>query len=126
MPKVNLSLDTLKDLDSGRAAVAINAALNRALSDLDDRGADKKERRVTIEIAMGKSGKHGDSNDVYVDVRVNCKVPSYYTNSTMCKLGVNNKGRAEAWFQPDSPENPDQKSIDWAGGEVPNDQPPTE
>lgn len=59
MSKAVLSLENLGELDGGRAAGIINAALKQAVSDLDDRGDDFKAREVTITVRMEKSEKSG-------------------------------------------------------------------
>lgn len=54
--KVDLNLENLADLDNGTAGIVINSALRSAIRDTEDRGDDRKARKVTIEVNMVKSG----------------------------------------------------------------------
>lgn len=110
MPKIPVSLATLKDLDYGRSAAAIDDALKKMFVDLDDRGNDKKERKVNITIAAGKLG---DAPEIYIDVRVKTAFPTYDTQSTIARLQFRGPGDVGAEFTPEAPENPDQGTIDW-------------
>jgi len=111
----NLSLETLGELDNGAAKVIINAALQRAMQDLDDRGDDGKAREVTLKITMQKI----DGGLVSTKVEAAAKMPSYLTNGTVCRPKVIN-GQSRLLFQQLAPDDPDQRTIDEA-----LDQPPS-
>lgn len=49
-----LTLSTLGELAGGQAEATVNAALRAALRDTEDRGADKKPRKVVIEVELKK------------------------------------------------------------------------
>ena len=83
--KVALTLDSLGDLSSGQAGVAINAALAAAIRDTEDRGSDKKARKVVIEIELKKLG---DEN-VTATVRAKTTIPPYQTEQTVGNLRPN-------------------------------------
>lgn len=109
MSKVVLSLENLGELDGGRAAGIINAALKQAVSDLDDRGDDFKAREVTITVRMEKSEKSGH---VFATVKAKTKMPEYATGGTLAEFKQLPRGEGVALlFQPLSPHDPDQEPL---------------
>ncbi len=112
--QVNLTLETLGQLASGQAEAVVNAALRNALRDTEDRGDDKKARKVTITVEMKKIGK--DS----IGISVGCKptLPNYQTDSTVADLFINERGNPEAAFSPVAPSNPDQGELSGMDGEI--------
>lgn len=105
--QVNLSLETLGDLAGGQAAAVVNAALRSALRDTEDRGSDKKTRKVTIEVVMGKIG----TDKVGVGLKAKTSLPPYVTDDTIGDLGLDVRGNPECAFSPVSGSNPDQDAI---------------
>lgn len=105
MSKVSLSVDNLADLSGGAAGAVINAALRAALRDTEDRGADKKARKVTIELEMKKIGE-----SVAVTVKAKTGLPPYLTDTTIGSLEMDGK-QPVMRFNPDSPGNPDQQTL---------------
>src|SRR4051794_9508025 len=106
----SLNCDTLGNLDDGRARGIINAALARAVADADDRGQDKKPREVNIKVTVSKV-----NGLLAVEVQAGCKLPSYRTDRTACKIvhKQTRKGtQPTLMFQDMAPDNPDQKTID--------------
>lgn len=108
----NVSLENLGELDNGAAKTVINAALMRAIADLDDRGDDGKPREVTIKVSMKKI----DGGLVSTHVEAATKCPSYVTNGTVCRPKVVG-GQARLLFQQLAPDDPDQRTIDEALGD---------
>lgn len=108
--KVALTLDSLGDLSSGQAGVAINAALAAAIRDTEDRGSDKKARKVVIEIELKKLG---DEN-VTATVRAKTTIPPYQTEQTVGNLRLKGGpgGGVELEFNPLNGENPDQRTFE--------------
>lgn len=106
--KVALTLDSLGELSSGQAGVAINAALAAAVRDTEDRGSDKKARKVVIEIELKKLG---DEN-VTATVRAKTAIPPYQTEQTVGNLRLKQGGGVEMEFNPLNGENPDQRTFD--------------
>jgi hypothetical protein len=106
--KVPLNLATLADLSGGQAGVAINAAIAAAIRDTEDRGSDKKARKVVIEIEFKKLG---DEN-VTTAVRAKTAIPPYQTEQTVGNLRLKQGGGVELEFNPLNGENPDQRTFD--------------
>jgi len=105
MSKVALSVENLADLSAGAAGLVINAAINAALRDTEDRGADKKARKVTIELEMKKIG-----DSVAVAVKAKTGLPPYLTEPTIGTLEMDGK-KPVMKFNPDAPGNPDQQTL---------------
>jgi len=103
----SLTLGTLGQLAGGQAEATINAALRAALRDTEDRGADKKPRKVTIEVEFKKLGE----DNVSATVKAKTTVPPYLTDPTFAELRVGDAGQPEMVFSPHDPDNPDQAAI---------------
>lgn len=102
-----LTLANVGKLAGGQAEATINAALRAALRDTEDRGADKKGRKVTIEIELKKLGE----DNVSATVKAKCSVPPYVTDPTFGELRVGEAGQPEMAFSPADPDNPDQPAL---------------
>lgn len=106
MAKLQLSLDTLGELDRGAARLLIDREIQRAVADLEDRGEeDGKARKVNISLEMVVK-------DGLAVVQLNCesKLPSYRSNLTAGNIKVN-AGKPVLYFQPYSPDNADQPNF---------------
>jgi hypothetical protein len=108
MPKLNLTLATLGDLDGGRAGLMIDAAILRAIGDIEDRGHDGKPREVNIKLTLLRDG--GDR--ISAEVKAGAKVPVYATAKTVGQLATV-KGELGVAFQADNPRRPDQPTFDF-------------
>lgn len=109
MAKLTLTLETLGELDGGRARAIINSAISRAVADLDDRGMDLKPRKATIELTLLKD-KH---DRVVIDVQATAKLPSYQTAPTIANPANLPGGEIGLQFQGDAPDNPDQQTFEF-------------
>lgn len=103
----SLTLANLGALSGGQAAGTINAALRAALRDVEDRGGDKKPRKVTIEVELRKLG----DDNVSATVRAKSTLPPYQTDPTFGELRINDNGQAEMKFSPADADNPEQPAI---------------
>ena len=101
-----LTLETIGELAGGQAKATINAAIRSAMRDVEDRGADKKARKVTIELEFTKLG-----DSVSVTVKTKNTVPSYQTDPTIGELTIEGNGQPLMNFSPVAPENPDQPGL---------------
>lgn len=101
-----LSLDTLGQLAGGQAKATVNAALRAALRDTEDRGSDKKARKVTIEVELKKIG-----DSVSCVIKAKPTLPPYVTDPTIGDLTVGDRGQPEMSFSPVAPDNPDQPGL---------------
>lgn len=110
-----ITLETLNQLDSGRAGAIVNATIRQALADLDDRAADdEKPRKVVITLTLNRL----DSGALAAHLESAWKAPAYKTAGTIANLKRDDAGRVTAEFQPMSPDNPNQKVIFDADGEI--------
>jgi len=109
MAQVQLTLDSLGDLDDGAGRIAINGALAEAVKDLDERGEDGKAREVTIKVTLEQMAK---SRNITIDVQAAVKMPSYKINPTIAEIRVGQKGKKVAVFQQHAPDDPAQTTID--------------
>lgn len=109
MAIVNLRLETLGALDEGRAQAIIDAEINAAIKDLDDRGGDGQKRKVVIELTMFRN-KH---ERVETTVKAQAKLPPRQVYPTDSKLTHHPKhpGQMTLLFNENSPANLNQKTI---------------
>lgn len=101
-----LTLDTLGELSAGQSQAIIDAALRAAIRDTEDRGGDKKPRKVTIEIEFKKSGP----DHVSVNVTAKTSLPKYATDPTVAEI-VMDGNKPRVMFSPAAADNPDQPAI---------------
>ena len=107
MPILPITLENLGQLDNGIAGKAIDRALSVAVSDLEDRGADGKPRKVTIEIEMSKLS-NGDS---LTTLKAWPSLPKMQTMGTRCAFRADEKGEMVLVFSAQAPDNPDQETL---------------
>lgn len=105
--KVALNLANLGDLSSGQSRAVIDAAIRAAVRDTEDRGSDKKKRKVTIVLEIGKVG-----DSITASVEAKTTLPPYRTEPTIGAITYSDNGTvAGVEFNPNSPGNPDQQDI---------------
>lgn len=109
--KQPLTIDNLGELSAGQSRGVINAALRAALRDTEDRGSDKKARKVTIEVEFKKLG-----DGVTATVRAKTGLPPYMTEPTIGSMEFDG-AQPVMKFNPHSPGNPDQQTLPMGRGE---------
>lgn len=113
----NLSAKTIAELEGGIAGNVIDAAIAKAVTDLEERGVeDEKWRVVTIEVAMKKIA----SDAAVIEVTANTKIPPFRTAATSA-AGRFRDGKHHLQFQTMNPDNVEQntfKEMHVEGGEV--------
>ena len=108
MPRVALSLETIGALDDGVAGAIINAEINTAVADLEDRGDDGKERKVVIELSMLRD-EHGK---YHMTVKAQAKMPPRQVAPTNALMGQDAASKvAKLVFQDDNAERADQPTL---------------
>ncbi len=106
MSLVKLSLATVGDLDGGAAGLVIDKAFYTAAKDLEDRGKDKKPRKVLIEVSMQQM----EGGQVIIGVDAEVKAPKFRTAETIgCYRLVD--GKPVVAFQDLNPESPQQPTY---------------
>lgn len=109
--KMQLSLDTLKDFDFGKAAVAWEKALGQVVKDCLDRPGEEKARTVTMTTNIRPIVQQdGDVVDVEVDFSVKAKLPPWQTAGRPAIPSRN----GQLFFSDMAPDNPRQTTIDEA------------
>jgi hypothetical protein len=105
-----LTCRTLGDLGEGAAALVIDAALNEAMRDVDDRGhEDGKVRKVQITVELEKL----DNGQVKASVEAAAMIPKRRTPSTFGNLRFGKTSEtSEFHFQSLDRKDPDQRTID--------------
>lgn len=109
MPEiVQLTLASLNVLDHGVVAKAFQKHLDRLVKDMQDRPADKTKRKLTIEFTFAPvMDEDRELESVRSEVEFKSKVP--VMRSREMSFGVKRTG--QLYFAPDSPDNPDQRSL---------------
>lgn len=106
MALTTLTCDTLGDLAGGVARALIDREIQRAISDLEDRGEeDGKIRKVVIQVEMGFQG-----GLVITTVAAEAKLPPRRTSNTAADLRRRRDGSC-LLFQQHDPENPAQQTF---------------
>lgn len=103
-----LKLESLKDLDAGKAVIAFERHLTRAANDCADRPGDRKPRKVILEINLTPVlDEDLDCTEVKAQIQVTSKVPVHRTK--VYSLGMRRNGILV--FNEDSPEAIDQTTL---------------
>lgn len=103
-----LTLESLENLDLGKASLAFNQQIKRIAVDCLDRPGDVNARKVTLEVAAKPVvNDDGSCERVKLQIQVTSKIPSYRTR--VYDLGLRKNGVLV--FSEDSPENFDQATF---------------
>lgn len=110
--QLDLKCENLDQLDDGAAKLIIDAALQMAFNDIEDRGKDKKKRTVTIEIEF----EMRDNGQIETSLTARAKVPVWKTAATVANVRMDGKNNHKLIFSGYAPDDPDQRTLDEAGG----------
>ena len=109
MSLIALKLETLKDLDFGRPAVAYEQSIADAVRDCIDRPGDKRPRKVTMEFVITpQGGDDGDCDAVEGEFKIRTVLPHRQTRPY--SFGLNKRG--SLFFSENCPENVNQTTFD--------------
>ena len=111
--QITLTLDTLKEIDSGRISAAFNAELRRIAQDLIDRPADPTARTVVLTVTVKPNGDSGVCETADLEFRVKSSVPQRRSRS----YSVAVQGNGSLVMNPVSPQDVRQRTLD----EIPSD-----
>lgn len=101
-------VSSLAFLDGGRIREAVEQALERCRADCDDRPAEKKSRRLSLEIAfIPECDPKGRLTGVDVSFKVVEKLPPRVS----AVYAMKPRGK-DLYFNELSPDDPDQMTID--------------
>lgn len=113
--EVPITIENLGDLAGGAAGLVANAAFAQIFKDLEDRGDDGKPRTVTMTVTATKT----KTGIVEIDFEAKPSVPKYKTDATAAKwFWDQGSKRHSLKFQPASPSNPDQQTMQFEEGKV--------
>ncbi len=106
-PMTELTCDTIGEIAGGQARGTIDAAINAAMRDLEDRGEDEAVRKVRIDLLFKKIG----DSEVATVVQVGTAIPKYLTAKTVGRLVIGENRQVFLEYQANSPDNPYQRTI---------------
>lgn len=106
---LKLTWNNIGDLDYGIVGEMIDAALQTAMRDIDDRGEDGAARTVAIEVVMKKNLKAA-GKPVEVHVKCQPKLPPTQSGAVIT-TPVRAGQQVDFLFQPSSPHDPDQPGM---------------
>lgn len=116
MSQKQFNLNSLIDLDGGKAHIAANHAINQVVKDIIDRYGDKAKRKVLVEMTfvpvLDRNLAVLDTIDV--DIKIKTSVPVRQT--TAYPMLPTKDGAL--MFSPESPHDPRQSSL-FRKGETP-------
>lgn len=104
MPKVPLQGMTLNMLSDGFAGRVIEEGLAAVVKDLEARGHDGKDRKLTIQLTFSPE----DKGRVGIDVQVATKFPALRPPKTAARIDSRAGGLI---FNPECSENPEQQTF---------------
>jgi len=106
-----VSLDSLGLLDEGRGAAAVQALLDRAADDCDDRPGDPKPRKVTLEIqCIPVLEANLECTEVKAVLKAKLTLPEFTSKEYSFALRKTSKGSMFV-FSEDSPSNVNQQTL---------------
>lgn len=108
MGALEFTIDSLKDLDNGKAAEALRRHLRRAAADCEDRPGDSSPRKVQLSIAMVPvMDDQGNCDQVKLRIEASSTVPKHRTR--VYSMGLRRGGMLV--FNPDAPDNVNQSTF---------------
>lgn len=99
--------ESIDQIDNGSLVVALNDAIRRAYHDCESRPALNKPRDVTLKMSLKPVADGRNLGKVYVNFDVKKSFPSEGLEVLM------KPGQEGLEFQPEIPENPDQKPLEF-------------
>jgi hypothetical protein len=107
MAVIPICAENLHLMSNKEAGAIINAEIQAAVADLEDRGVeDGKPRKVAIELTLTLL----DNGSVAGHVGAQAKLPPRRTSGTVARLNRKD-GVSRALFNCNAPEDPDQSTI---------------
>ena len=108
---MELSLETLPNFDFGKASVAFQHAIKRAVDDCTERPGSNATRKVVFTVNIVPMVQEtGDLSEAQIDFNVQAKLPPWQTSPK--PVGVTKQGHL--FFSEHAPDNPRQSTIDEA------------
>ena len=108
MAKMELTMDSLKELSGGVVPAAFNKAVRQAAEDCINRPGDESARKVVLEMSLTPREADGVCDAVETEFSIDVRVPKRRTRRY--ELGVDAKGRV--LVNPESPGSIHQNTLD--------------
>ena len=111
MAKQRLTLAALTGLDSGTAAAVFQNEMRKAVADCTDRPGLDTPRKVMLEVTIAPvTDSRGVCEHANVDFKVHSSIPHQKTRQYQMEVD----SRGELLFNPESPDDVHQQTIDEA------------
>lgn len=112
---------SLATLDGGRIAAALERELKQAVQDCRDRPAEKKARKVTLQIEIAPEVV--DNTADLCTIGLQCQIQARFPSRASRTYSMDVQKNGNLVFNADAPENPAQKTIFDGEGEQTHDAP---
>jgi hypothetical protein len=115
--QLTFDLETLPELDRGKAAAAFRSAIKRVIADIESRPGEKKPRTATLELHFVPDSldEKNQVDGVEVSFNVKTKVPAQLTTS---KLALKKGALTCASLTPEDPAQTDFEDVDPVTDEI--------
>lgn len=110
-----LSLDSLKHLDYGKIGLAFDQEVKRVVEDINDRPSLNKPRTITLTLEISPLADDGGNIDAAV-VQWHLKHSIPPRKTSPYQMLPTRAG--QLFFEPSSPDDPNQQGINFETGEV--------
>lgn len=103
---------SLGELDNGKVGIAFNALVKEVSKDIADRPHDKTTRKITVvlELRPDPDKESGAGDRANMEISLHANVPKRRTR----QFAVGIKPSGSMFFNPDSPDDPHQGTLDEA------------
>jgi len=118
MSRINLTLQSLKELDFGKISAEYQKLLEFIVKDCWERPNDGKARKVVLQFEAEPITDGIDCQGVTARFKMKASTPD--RQSRDYQLGVTKAGHL--YFQEDSPDSPDQESLKFDSKEGSDDE----
>ena len=110
------AIENLPEVDDGKIKLAVNRAIQQAYDDMVQRPGDRSKRKVSLDIEFTPmADDDGLLHSVSTEFAIGVKVPERRSKPYPMEPHAGSKSLL---FNPASPEDPHQHTIDEATGEV--------
>lgn len=116
MGKQRLTLEALTGLDSGKAAAVFQHELKKAVKDCTERPGETAAREVVLRVQVKPAVESsGVCTAAEVEFECHSKIPRQRTRAYQMEVDA----RGELLFNPDSPDDVHQRTLDEANDDEP-------
>lgn len=106
MPKKFIQSESIGELADGKVGRMLNKAIDQVVADIEDRGADGKDRKVILTLTFTPNQKK--NRRVSIDAQIQVKAPAMQPYATEADIDTKGGG---ILFHDESADNPDQSTL---------------